>query len=62
MTKKVRIENADNSDHKLIVQTWQKGAGSEPDVMVSEQALAHPTEMCDGMVWQEQYLVIKEVA
>ena len=26
MTKKVRIENADTSDHKLVVQVWQKGA------------------------------------
>lgn len=26
MTKKVRIENADTSAHKLVVQVWQKGA------------------------------------
>lgn len=61
MTKKVRIENADTSNHKLVVQTWQKGANGAPDHMVSEQALNNPTDICDGMVWQQQYLVVKEV-
>ena len=61
MTKRVRIENADNSDHKLVVQAWQKGRDSEPDIMVSEQELNTPTDLCDGMVWTDQYLVVKEV-
>ena len=61
MTKKVRIENADTSDHKLIVQTWQKVEGGA-DQLVSEQELNNPTDICDGMVWAEQYLVVKEVA
>jgi len=62
MTKKVRIENADTSDHKLVVQTWQKTEGDEPDVLIGEQELNYPTAICDGMVWAEQYLVVKEVA
>lgn len=62
MTKRVRIENADTSDHKLIVQTWQKGADGAEDVLVTEQELNNPTDITEGMVWQEQYLVIKEAA
>ena len=60
MTKAVRIENADNSDHVVVVQTWQKGIDSEPDAMIKEEELTHPTQMCEGMIWQEQYLVVKE--
>ena len=60
MTKAVRVENADNSDHVVVVQTWQKSGNNEPDTMIKEEELAHPTQMCEGMIWQEQYLVIKE--
>ena len=61
MTKKVRIENADCSDHKLVVQTWQKTGGEAPDVLVDEVQLINPTDICDAMVWAEQYIVVKEV-
>lgn len=61
MTKKVRIENADNSDHKLVVQTWRKSGDDRPDALVSEVPLNYPTAMTEGLVYQEQYLVIKEV-
>ena len=27
MTKAIRIENADTSDHKVVVQVWEKGQG-----------------------------------
>lgn len=60
MTKAVRIENADNSDHIVIVQTWQVGVENEPHTMIKEEVLTHPTQMCEGMIWKEQYLVIKE--
>jgi len=60
MTKAVRIENADNSDHIVIVQTWAKGFDNEPDNMIKEEELSYPTQMCEGMIWKEQYLVIKE--
>lgn len=60
MTKKVRIENADTSNYKVIVQTWRKGADGAPDTKVKEESLDHPTAMLDGWVWQNQYLVISE--
>jgi uncharacterized protein (DUF2249 family) len=61
MTKSVRIENADTSDHKVVVQTWQKCNEGEPDVLISEHDLSHPTQMHEGLIHQHQYLVIKEV-
>ena len=70
MTKKVRIENADTSDHKLVVQVWQKGAtmpdglggtNQAPDVMASEYAINGSIDMVDAYVHSGQYLVVREV-
>lgn len=61
MTKRVRIENADNNnDHKLIVDTWVKGQNGEPDRLVKSENLDHPTDLCDAMVWEGQYVVVRE--
>jgi len=67
MTKKVRIENADTSDFKVIVQVWDKGqllpdAGNEPDKLVREIRLDNPTAMTgdDCYITDTRYLVIKE--
>ena len=69
MTKRVRIENADNSNHVLVVQTWAKGVNEGPDALVdephtlvSEVLLSNPTDLCEAHVWAGQYLVVKEVA
>jgi hypothetical protein len=61
MTKQVRIENADTSDHKIIVQMWNKGVDGAPDNMVDEVPLNHPTALTTQTIWKERYLVIKEV-
>lgn len=70
MTKKVRIENADTSSHKVVVQVWQKGAaqpddsgsvGQAPDHMISEYAINYPTDMVEAYVHSGQYLVVREV-
>lgn len=60
MTKKVRIENADTSDHKVVVQTWNKGRNGEPDTMTKEERADYPTAMVEGLIYKEQYLVITE--
>jgi len=60
MTKHVRIENADNSNYKVAVQTWQKGINGEPDKMVKEEYFNYPIVMLEGLIYKEQYLVIKE--
>jgi len=60
MTKKVRIENADTSDHKITVQTWVKGENGEPDKLLREDDLSSPTELGEFYVWSDQYLVVVE--
>ena len=48
MTKVVRIENADNSDYKVIVEIWDKG---EPDKLAKVINLDHPTSMTGSDVY-----------
>lgn len=70
MTKRVRIENADTSNYKLVVQIWDKGrAGTEdtppgPDTLVKEINLDHPTSMTgeDCYIHSGRYIVVKEAA
>lgn len=71
MTKKVRIENADTSDYKVVVQVWDKSYpvqqddGSfvtSPDVLVKEIKLDYPTAMTGDDVYltSSRYLIVKE--
>lgn len=63
MTKTVRIENADNSTFKVIVQVWDKGyPEGEPDKLVREITLANPCDMTgsDCYLTSTRYLVVKE--
>jgi len=60
MTKRIRVENADISDHTVVVQTWTVGEDDEPDRLTDEQVLSVPTDLRDFLIWKEQYLVIKE--
>ena len=61
MTKAIRVENADNSDHKVMVQVWEKGAEGEHAKMIEEYPLNHPTSMIEKTMWKNHFLVIKEV-
>ena len=67
MTKAIRIENADTSDWKVVVQVWDKGAQGTPeqpptpDTLVQEINLDYPTAMTNGVyITSTRYLVIKE--
>ncbi len=60
MTKHVRIENADTSEHKVVVQTWERGVDGQPDVLKFEEDLEHPTAMLTGTIWKERYLIVRE--
>lgn len=58
MTKKVRVENADTSDFKIVVEVWDKG---NPDSLVKSIDLDYPTAMVDDVyIHNDRYLVIKE--
>lgn len=62
MTKRVRIENADNASYKVVVQIWDKGADGAPDNMASERTLANPCDMTGDETYltSTRYIVVKE--
>lgn len=60
MTKQVRIENADTSTVGITVQTWEVGKGDEPDIMICEQDLLHPTSLLTLCIHSTRYLIVKE--
>lgn len=65
MTKRVRIENADNAPYKVIVQVWDKGyPDGEPDRLVHEVTLANPCDITGSEIYvtSTRYLVVKEAA
>ena len=59
MTKNVRIENADTSDHKVRVWTEQR-VGGEWVRQGQPTELAHPAMMHTGLIHQDQRLVVEE--
>jgi len=66
MTKAIRVENADTSDYKVMLQVWDKGRDLgnglvEPDTLVREIPLNLPTTMVQESIYDTRYLVIKEV-
>jgi hypothetical protein len=63
MTKHVRVENADSSSYKVLVQVWDKGyPEGSPDTLVKEMILANPAELTDAdtYITSTRYLVVKE--
>lgn len=60
MTKLVRIENADLSAYGVVVQVYDRGIGGEPDKLVQEISLDHPTFMANLHIHSSRYIVITE--
>lgn len=63
MTKRVRVENADTSDYKVVVEVWDKGyPEGQPDRLVRAVELPYPTAMTgdDVCITDTRYLVVKE--
>lgn len=63
MTKAVRIENADTSSFKVLVQVFDKGREGQPDTLAAEYTLGHPTAMTPDGVYltSTRYIVVKEL-
>lgn len=65
MTKKVRIENADQSNYAVVVQVWDKAYpdGSGPEKLVKEVFLYNPCDITGDDIYltSTRYFVIKEV-
>lgn len=63
MTKKVRIENADTSAFKVVVQIWDKSFDEKaPDTLIKEIFLDHPCSMTGDDVYltSTRYIVVRE--
>lgn len=61
MTKAIRVENADMSNHKVMVQVWEKPIDGGHAKMVIEYPLNQPTAMIEQTIWKNHFLVIKEI-
>lgn len=60
MTKAVRIENADTSEYRLLVEVWDvKEDGSE--VFVQSYPLEIPTQMTTQYITSTRILKIREM-
>lgn len=70
MTKKVRIENADTSNHVVLVRVMERGpnqtlqdgtvVSQAPDREVSSHLLKNPADLIEATIWSGKYLVIEE--
>lgn len=61
MTKQVRIENADNSAFKVVVEVWDKGVNGQPDVKAFERRLDYPTAMANDIyLTSTRYFIVRE--
>lgn len=62
MTKRVRIENADTSSYKVLVEVWDKGQNGEPDRLAFSRELNNPTDITGDDIYltSTRYLVVKE--
>ena len=60
MTKKVRVEEADAANFKMIVQVWDKGLDGKPDTMAEEVEYYGPADLRDFYITSSRYLIVKE--
>ncbi len=60
MTKRIRVENADTTDHKVEVEVWEDGTGGP--TFSHKINLHQPTEMADVYIHSTRFLIIREVA
>lgn len=58
MTKNVRIENADNSNYKVVVEVWETRDGVGQ--LIESKPLNNPTDMLNIAIWSNRYLVVRE--
>jgi hypothetical protein len=66
MTKTVRIENADTSSYKVIVEVWQQSHSHPADappvapVLIATHELGHPTALLTDYLTSDRFLLVKE--
>lgn len=63
MTKRVRIENADGSNHRVMVEVWGRGyPDGEPDKLLESHPLHHCADLAEFYVHAGRWLVVRELA
>lgn len=60
MTKLVRIENADTSEHKLFVEVYQFDSELLEYKLIEEHALLNPAQLLELYIWKDRYFRIIE--
>lgn len=60
MTKLIRIENADTSNHKVLVEVWTD-LGTEPPRLEKSFDLNSPTQMISEYIYGNRYITVREV-
>ena len=60
MTKMVRVENADTTSTKLVVEVWVMDQWNRP-ALEQTFKLDNPTEMACIAIYSKRWLVVKEV-
>ena len=63
MTKKVRIENADTSNHPVRVTTQKQNESGEwvNDETVPPVQIDHPAMMTEQFIWSGRRLIVEEL-
>jgi len=61
MTKSIRVENADMSSFKVVVEVWDKSTiVGEPDKLVETKQLTYPTALAEVSITSTRYLMVRE--
>ena len=60
MTKAIRIENADTSDFKVVVEVYERSGDGTPDKLVHSHTADYPTAMVNDYLTSTRYIVVKE--
>lgn len=61
MTKSIRVENADTSTFKVVIEVWDKGIDGGEDILAETHDLSYPTALKEIAIWDTRYLKVKEV-
>lgn len=62
MTKRIRVENADTSEYKVVVEVWDRFGDPPVDILARTIELQHPCAITpeDLYITSNRYLVVKE--
>lgn len=62
MAKLVRVENADTSGSRVLVQIWEMRGEGKGDALIATHVLISPAEGKEIVLVPSRYIVLKEIA